>query len=593
MLAVPAGSNETKVIEERMRRDVTYLASAECEGRGPGTKGINRAADYIANEFKKIGLKPAAADGTYFQPFKIRGISTVGEPNRLVIKGPEGKQIMLKLDEDFRPLGMSGTGKVSGPLVFAGYGVTAEGVEYDDYQALDVENKIVVVLRKTPRPDNTKEPFDGARANTHGALNTKVQKASNKKAAAVLFVNDYETLKNGDELLHFDYSGWGNSKVPTVHVRRAVAEEIVRSALNSTLADIEKEIDLNLKPQSAILDGWTAELEVTIDRSAVDAKNVVGVLEGEGPKANETVVVGAHYDHLGYGSFGSLARNLRAPVIHHGADDNASGTTALIELARRFAQMPKRDRRMVFMAFSGEERGLLGSHHYCQNPIFPLEDTVAMVNLDMVGRLIPDKETKKDRLIVYGTGTAKDFDALLEELNKKYDFKLQKVATGTGPSDHASFYAKNIPVFFFFTDVHEDYHRPSDTADKINVSGMRKVTDLTEEVTLSLVTRPERPEFVKVGGAARDRPRVTIPRLGVRPAYGDDKEGVLLEEVNQGGIADKAGIKAGDRIMEIGGKEVQNLEGYMAILAGRKKGDSFDIGLIRDGKKVTVKVTLE
>jgi C-terminal processing protease CtpA/Prc len=259
--------------------------------------------------------------------------------------------------------------------------------------------------------------------------------------------------------------------------------------------------------------------------------------------------------------------------------------------------MPKRDRRMVFIAFSGEERGLLGSIHYCKEPLFPLKNTAVMVNLDMVGRLSPDKESKKDRLIVYGTGTAKDFDALIEETNKKFDFKLHKLTTGTGPSDHASFYEKNIPVFFFFTDVHEDYHKPTDTADKINVPGMRKVTELTEEVLTSLLTRAERPEFVRVtSDESQPRPKRTredMPRLGVRPSYSDDGEGVLLEGITDGGAGAKAGLKAGDRVMEIGGKPVPNLQGYMSVLAGQKKGQTVDVQLIRDGKKMTVKVTLE
>jgi hypothetical protein len=201
---VPICANEPKTVEERMRRDVTYLASPECEGRGPGTKGIDLAADYIANEFKKTGLKPAGADGTYFQPFKIAGITQLGSPNRLVFSGPEGKQIELKINDEFRPLGLSGSGKASAPLVFAGYGVTAEGAKYDDYKDLDVEGKVVMVLRKTPRPDSTTQPFDGNRARTHGALNTKVRTAGVKKAAAVILVNDYVSAKDNDELLTFE-----------------------------------------------------------------------------------------------------------------------------------------------------------------------------------------------------------------------------------------------------------------------------------------------------------------------------------------------------------------------------------------------------
>jgi hypothetical protein len=509
------------------------------------------------------------------------------------LTGPNGQRIEVPVNQQYVPLGLSASGKVDAPLVFAGYGVVSEEQEYDDFKGIDVEGKVVMVLRKTPRPDSTTTPFDGAKASSHAALTTKMSKANLHKAAAVIFVNDAVSAKDEDTLMPFSYLASSRSeKLPAIHLRRAVADSLLQSTLGRSLKDIEADIDRNLKPQSAPLTGWNAKLEVTLDR--LTAKNVVGVIEGEGPKANETVVIGAHYDHLGYGGFGSLARGLKNPAIHHGADDNASGTTALIELARRLAALPKRDRRLVFIAFSAEESGLLGSAHYCRSPLFPLNDTVGMLNLDMVGRLSPDKETKKDRLIVYGTGTAKHFDELIENLNKKYDFKLQKVATGTGPSDHASFYAKNIPVFFLFTDTHVDYHKPTDTSEKINVVGMRKVTELAEELAADLLTRPERPEFTKVGGGATQQgPRGNVPRLGVRPAYGDDKDGVLLDDVTEGGIASKAGLKAGDRIVEIGGKEVKNLEAYMASLASRKKGDSFEVAYLRDGKKQTTKVTLE
>jgi Zn-dependent M28 family amino/carboxypeptidase len=593
LVAFSARSSEPNSSEERMRRDITFLASDECEGRGVTTQGIRLAGDYVAREFQKAGLKPGGKDGSYFQPFTISGVAQLGSPNGLVLRGPQGQEIELKSPQQFQPLGMSPSGEVTAPVIFAGYGVTADG--YDDYAGLDVEGKVVLLLRKTPRPDNRLTPFGGATGGTHAPLTAKATNAVNHKAAALIFVNDYETAKADDPLMSFDYSlNAGRSKVPAVHLLRSVADELLRSALGARLRDLEADIDRETKPRSAALAGWTAHVQVTVERAGVEARNVIGVLEGEGPKANETVVVGAHYDHLGYGGFGSLARGLTGPAIHHGADDNGSGTTAVLELARRFAALPKRDRRLVFMTFSGEERGLLGSAHYCGNPIYPLADTVAMVNLDMVGRLRPDPDSKKDKLIVYGTGSAKDFDTLVDTLNQKYDFKFQKNPSGLGPSDQMSFYLKSIPVLFFFTGDHPDYHRPSDTSDKINIPGMRKVTDLAEDVIAHLLTRPERPEFVKVADkGSRQSPGVSGPRLGIRPAYDDEKDGVLLEGVSKDGPAEKAGLKAGDRIVEIGGKEVKNLEAYMSLLAGKSKGAALEIGIMRDGKKVVIKVMPE
>jgi hypothetical protein len=394
--------------------------------------------------------------------------------------------------------------------------------------------------------------------------------------------------------MDFNYTAFGASpsRVPVMHVKRSVVDDLLRSSRDATLTQIEQDIDRDLKPRSGPLKGWTADLEVSVNRPKLDVKNVIGVLEGAGPLANETVIVGAHYDHLGFGGPFSLAKNQKEPKIHYGADDNASGTTVLLELARRFAAKKKQEgRRIVFMAFSGEESGLLGSEHYCKNPLYPLADTAAMVNLDMVGRLRPDAKTQKDNLIVYGTGTSKTFDGMIDGLNQKYEFQLKKVPGGTGPSDHASFYAKKIPVLFFFTGEHADYHRPTDTAEKLNLVGMRKIADLVENVVDQLRTVPERPDYIKVAATPMGGP--AGPRIGIRPDYGDAEEGVLLSGVVEDGPAAKAGLKGGDRIIEVGGKPARNLETYMVLMGRYKKGDEIELTIVRDKKKTAVKVKTE
>ncbi len=584
---------ENAASEARMRKDIFFLASDECEGRGVTTKGINLAADYIAAEFKKAGLKPAGPDGSYFQPFTIYGTSERSSPNALVLTGPLGQQITLKAGQQFEPLAFSHSGKIDGaPLVFAGYGVTAPDPEYDDFQGLDVAGKVIVVLRKTPRPDNKDAPFAGADLDQYQSLEHKMLNAEKHHAAGVILVNDASTARGGDKLIPFQYlARAGGYALPAVNLRRSVLDSMLQSSLGTTLADLERDIDRTLTPHSHALDGWSVGLEVNVKRNDIAAKNIVCFLEGDGPHARETVVIGAHYDHLGRGEFGSLARGSKA--IHHGADDNASGTTTLMELARRLAQVPHRGRRLVFIAFSGEERGLLGSAYYCKRPLFPLADTVAMVNLDMVGRLRSDKETGKDKLQIEGVGTAKDFSALIDDLNKGFDFKLQKSPGGFGPSDHASFYAHNIPVLFFFTGDHPDYHRPSDTADKINVAGMRRVADMAQELVLRLAGAPERPEYVKVRTPMRANFQGPGgPRLGFMPGYGDDEgDGVLVQSVMENSPAAKAGIKEGDRIVAIGGKPVQNLTAYMTLMRQYKKGDTIEVGVNRAGKTITVKAT--
>ncbi|HMF18365.1 MAG TPA: M28 family peptidase [Gemmataceae bacterium] len=581
---------DNDAIEARMRKDITFLASDQCEGRGPGTKGIDLAAEHIAAAFAKAGLKPGGKEGSYYQPFTVPGGAELKQPNVLRLVGPLGQEIELRHGVDFQVMGFSGSKTVSAPLVFVGYGVNAPRVKYEDFKMLDVAGKVVVLIRRVPRWNSKELPFDKEKKDQHAGLLTKQALAEANKAAAVLLVNDASDLPGGDKLMPFSYIP-GSSAIPALHVRRSVIDPILQSSLGMDLRDIERAIDRDLQPRATILAGWTANIQTSVVRKTIAVKNVIGVLEGAGPLAKETVVIGSHYDHLGYGGPGSLNKKPNVKEIHHGADDNASGTTSVIELARRFGAMPNRQgRRLVFMTFSAEEMGLLGSRHYCnKEPIFPLADTVAMVNLDMVGRLRADPKTEKDKLIVEGTGTAKSFNKLIDELNNGTDFQLTKKAGGTGPSDHDSFYRKKVPVFFFFTGMHPDYHRPSDTSDKINVPGMRRVADLAEKVVANLATVKERPEYVEVKGSFTPGPG-KIPRIGIIPNYEEDKEGVLVGGVADGGPAAKAGMKAGDVIVEVAGKSVANLNTYMVLMGQQQRGQPLEIGVLRDGKKMTLKV---
>ena len=584
---------DNDAIEARMRKDITFLASDQCEGRGPGTKGIDLAAEHIAAAFAKAGLKPGGKDGSYYQPFTVSGGAELKQPNVLRLRGPLGQEIELRHGVDFEVLGFSGSKIVSAPLVFVGYGANAPRVKYEDFKMLDVAGKTVILIRRVPRWNSMELPFDKDKKDQHAGLLTKQALAEANKAAAVLLVNDASELSKGDKLIPFGYIP-GSGTIPALQVRRSIIDPVLQSSLGEDLRDVERAIDRDLQPRAANLPGWSASLQTSVLRKTIPVKNVIGVLEGSGPLAKETVVIGSHYDHLGYGGAGSRTKTPKVKEIHHGADDNASGTTSVIELARRFAAMPNRERRrLVFVTFSAEEMGLLGSQHYCnKEPLFPLADTVAMVNLDMVGRLSADPKTQKDKLIVYGTGTAKTFDKLIDELNNGTGFQLVKKREGTGPSDHDSFYRKKIPVFFFFTGTHKDYHKPSDTSDKINVPGMRRVTDLAEKVIDNLAAVKERPEYVKV---AEPFPKnkgstVKIPRIGIMPNYAEDQEGVLVGGVADSGPAAKAGIKIGDLIVEVAGKPVANLNTYMVLMGQQQRGQPLEIGIVRDGKKMKLKV---
>ena len=592
----------TKATISRLKSDLFYLASPDREGRGPLTNGLQRAGDYIAERFKEIGLKPLAKDGTYFQPFTVGGV-VMNKPSTIEFKGPDGKTKAFVVEPgkkilDATVLALSSEGKATGSLVFAGYGITMgkEGT-YDDYQGLNTEKKMVMILRDAPRQGRKDDGFENAnRRRTLSSLTEKIGNAQKHNAAGVIFVNDKQGAAETDTLIDFAYLATNRfgGKIPVFMISRKLADSMLIASGQAKLADKEAAIDNDLKPQSAEIKGYSVIMDAHLKRGdVIPVRNVVGVLEGSGPLADEAIVIGAHYDHVGSGGFGSMGAG-RVVAIHQGADDNGSGTTAMLELAKRFAsQKDRQGRKLIFMAFSAEELGLFGSVHYCKEPLYPIEKTAAMINLDMVGRLRPDKESKKDRMLVQGSGTSEGFEALLDKINKSYDFTTVRQKSGFGPSDHSSFASKKIPVLFLWTDVHEDYHRPSDTPDKINYEGMDKIIRFGSEVIGELASVKEKPKFIEVKTARTGGTRQGGPRLGFRPGYNEDEKGVAVEGVTEGEPAAKAGIKAEDKIVKIDGKEVKNLEVYMEIMQAKKVGQTIKIGIIRKGKALELDVKLE
>lgn len=602
-------------ILERMRKDVYFLASPECEGRGIDTKGIDKAADYIAEAYKKAGLKPAMKDGTYFQPFKVMMSAKLGKPTALTLTGPEDAKKELKLNSDFSAMGYSPTSQASGELVFAGYGISAPDLKYDDYAGLDVEGKVVVVLRRTPRYGvKGDKRFDTSipegEDSVHATFDKKIENAAKHKAKALIIVNDTTGAGKTDAIPPFELHSRGTTtaEFPVMFLKRAKFDELLKAAKQKSVTEIEDAINENLKPITFALKGWKAEAQVTVNRKEVNVKNVVGVLEGAGPLKDETIVIGAHYDHVGYGTFGSAGGPKAQGKIHYGADDNASGTTGLIELARRFGAMKNREgRRIVFIAFSAEEMGLFGSIHYTKEPLFPLEKTAAMINMDMIGRTKPVPVDwlglfgKKDRLVIYGTGTGDSLEKLVNEQTDGADFRLFKIRASATNSDNHSFYIKKIPVLFFFTGLHGEYHRPTDVPEKLDVPGMKKVVDLAEKLTYELAKRETAPKFAAVKERApldptdpRPEPKRGPggPRLGILPDYNYEGTGLRLEGVSPGGVAEKAGFKEGDVIVEIAGKPVANITNYMTAMGGQKLGTTIDVVVERKGKKMTLKTKL-
>lgn len=592
-----------------LRKDLFFLAGPECEGRGIDTKGINKAADYIAESFKTSGLRPAMPDG-YFQPFKVTLGAKLGTPNKLVFNGPNGKELDLNIGKDAAPMGFSRTSKAEGGLVFAGYGITAPKLKYDDYAGIDAKGKFVIFIRKTPNPEKLAEGrFDTSvpegEDSPHAALQAKIDNAAEHKAAGVIIVSDRVSVARKDELFTYAIHAQGTvpASFPVFHMKRDELDKLLKEAGKPTLEEIEARIDKEVMPYSFALKGWTADAEVTANRTEVMCKNVVGVLDGHGPLADETIVIGAHYDHLGYGTFGSLGGPGAGGKVHYGADDNASGTTGLLDIARRFGAMKNREgRRILFIAFSGEERGLYGSIHYCKEPIFPLESTAAMINMDMIGRvtqvpadwlgLFPEK---KDRLVLYGTGTGDSFNALTDQANAKFDFKLFRIPGGNAPTDSDSFFRKKIPVLFLFSGTHADYHKPTDLPEKVNLPALKKAADMAYFFAEQLAVAP-RPKFQVTKGGWEDptdnRPKMRPgPKMGIMPGnYEEADKGVLVGGVSPGGAAEKAGLKENDLIIEIGGKPVKNIGQYMTAMAGQKVGQPVEVKVMRGGKEMTVKV---
>ncbi|MBX3413502.1 MAG: M20/M25/M40 family metallo-hydrolase [Pirellulales bacterium] len=645
-------AEDASAVESRLRDTVSYLASDDLEGRGVGTEGLNKAADYLAEQFKSMGLKVDLCDGDAFQNFKMTTGSKLGEPNTLAITAPGGDnpRTELKLGDDFTPLALGGSGEFNLPLVFVGYGITAPEANYDDYAGLDVNGKAVVILRREPQQDNPHSAFNGTRHSEHAPFARKVSNAYAHGAAAVIFLtDDYDISKRVaqrrklwlaaiekladafdemskieeaapadvvaerkkvdellqevsqqnakleqelDPILKFDSAGPGETgrTMPIVHCRRGVIEPAVKAIYGKSIAEIEKGIDQGPRPQSRELTGWTVAGDVHVDRQEVEVKNVLAVLPGEGPLADEIIVIGAHYDHLGYGGEGSFVPDVNE--IHNGADDNASGTTALVEVARQLSSRGgKLPRTIAFMAFTGEERGLIGSAHYVANPVLPLDKTVAMLNMDMVGRL------KDEKLIIQGTATAPELNALVDELGAKYEFDVTKQAGGSGPSDHTSFYLKKIPVLHFFTGTHRDYHRPSDDADKINLDGMRRVVSMIGDMTVALAEAAAPPTYQAataaahpMGGGGGDGDR---PYFGSIPDFATEGEGYALGGVTAGGPAEKAGLKEGDVIIQVGDSKVGNLEDFDSALRKHKAGDKVPVKVRRGKEEVTVTVTLD
>ena len=663
--AQQSGANRSDVRVERLREHVIYLASDKLDGRRTGTAGATEAAEYIAKEFERYGLRGGGHSTSarskeqpngYTQNFPYVSGVELGKGNAMTftprtngsaVKTPAAT-LDLRVGEDWMPLAWSANARVeSSPVTYVGYGITAAELKHDDYAGVDVKNRIALAFAGTPDGDNNPHGSFGRFAD----LRFKAAAARDHGARVLVIIAREENFKD-DKLarLRVDESvASGDAGIPVVVISRQAARRALEAAATPTVRfeELEKAIAAaaplpGAQPPgaegaaqaaaptprgnfSAPLKNIAFAVNTETVRREAPAANVVGILEGSDPQLkHEVIVIGAHYDHLGRGGQGSLAS--REGEIHHGADDNASGVAGLLELARTFAKDRKSVRRtLVFIAFSGEEEGLLGSSYYVRNPALPLAQTVAMINLDMIGRM------KENKLMVGGVGTSAQWKKWIEKANgalhlnvtaagttspeeemekgnytvvtganggsiatagRGERFALSMAEDGFGPSDHASFYAKQTPVLFFWTGTHEDYHKPTDTADRINYEGELKIVSFVADIVRSVDASDARPTYTLAkSDAAVGRSTGFRVYLGTIPNYAETSAGLKLDAVREDSPAAKAGLQANDVIVRLAGRDVRNVYDYTYALGEMKAGVDYEVEVMRAGERLKFKLT--
>lgn len=596
-------------IEQRLKGNVRYLASDELEGRGPQTAGLDKAAEFIAHEYEKVGLNTnPTGQGVFFEfPLLAREV----EPTVSQVGLLDSNRVVHPLipKRDCSSVVVTKAKQLSGGLVFAGFGISAPEHGYDDFAGLDVQDQILIVLRQEPVHETWRKLATEQGFTAHALLRTKIRNAMSHGAAAVVLCDADATAPRDSsdhpqELLsHNLTSEFPDTKMPVIHARREALETLLAKTAKFDLGAAEAEIHKTLTPQSRQLMNVSMSIRVDRPQMSRTLKNVIATVSSDRLRRDETIVVGAHYDHLGRGGWGSLEPTHRNE-IHNGADDNASGTAVLLEVARQLAARealnPQKPlpRRVCFIAFSGEELGLIGSNKYVHAPWFPIEHTVAMLNLDMVGRL------RKDQLTVYGTGTSSVWPPLLRRLADNYGLNVLSREGGYGPSDHASFHERGVPVLHFFTGFHSDYHRPSDDPDTLNYVGLRKLSRAVAEMVVSLAEMPKRPHSsVPQKDLAEFDPSISLHdvvgssqppvrfQLGVQLAP-STTGGVLVERTIPQSLADRHGLRSGDVIQTINGEAVDSPSAAITQIQKHSLRDPLIVNLTRNGLRMKINVSV-
>ncbi len=569
-----------EITAKEIKAHLTYLASDEMKGRFTGSKECLEAAEYIQNEFKQYGLKPLF-NKSYLQSYPFIETIKMSEDNSLSFT-QNGNTVKPILNEGYITAPFSGSARVKGSLVFAGYGISASNLNYDDYKNIDVKGKIVIVMRNSPEYNVPHSKFD-----QYSALRYKASNARDKGATGIIFVNGFEPKDEEDKLIDFKYDRAGAIEdFCAVQVKRNYVVNLLKAA-GKDFASLQNLIDSSKSPASFEINDASASIQTGIKEVEKNSWNVAGYLEGNDPDLkNQYVVIGAHFDHLGMGQTGSLYRG-DTPMVHNGADDNASGTVGLLEIAEKFASVKKSLKRsIIFVSFSGEELGLLGSNYFVNHSPIPTSNMVAMLNMDMIGRL-----NDKNQLIVYGTGTSDNFKDLLNKYNN-YNFDLTFNDEGFGPSDQSSFYGKEMPVLFFFTGTHSDYHMPTDDADKINFSGEENVLNYVYSIASYIDKEKTKPNYLLVKKEEKRPMGRTKVYVGTVPDFAGNVQGYKLSGVSEGSPAQKAGLIGGDVMIKFGDKTISNIYDFTYALGDYAPGDSVKVVVKRGDKELTFNIEL-
>ena len=527
-----------------LKQHISTLASDSFEGRETGMPGEQLAYEYISKQFEAIGLQPKGSEG-YMQPFTFTRSTKAGKNNHLKINGND-----FEMDKQFYPLAYSANTSMNGEIVRLGYGITAPALGYDDFKdRYDLQFRIAIIEIGTP---------DGggphSRYADYADLRTRVDSAEARGAVGVIFINSNTDLDDPSQDFKNKITP---SSIPVVFARK--------------------------EARQALIDGarWRAMITTELIKEEATGHNVIGFIDNH---SASTVVIGAHYDHLGYGGDESLYRG--APAIHNGADDNASGTAALIEIARNLKASDDKSNNYLFIAFSGEEKGLLGSNYFVKNPTMPLEKINYMINMDMLGRL----KTNDPVLIINGAGTSPAWKITFNYI-KIDSLRIKTSDSGIGPSDHTSFYLNTIPALHFFSGTHSDYHKPSDDENLINYPGEERIISFIMQLIHRLDDKGKL-EFTKTKNDSdnSDAPRFKVT-LGVVPDYAFEGSGMRIDGVSEGKPASKAGLKTGDVVIQLGDYKVTDMTSYMKALSMFKKTDTTVVKVKREEKEVKFDVT--